>query len=67
MEKEITYKEFEDKVSEFWNTERHMYGSVYYPAMQALEYFQALKISNAQELYALYKHRKGALFHYAGD
>jgi hypothetical protein len=67
MDKEITYKEFCDEVSHWWNTEEYKYGSVQFAAKKAELVLRLRGITNAEELLEKYRKEKGDDFYYAGD
>ena len=67
MNKQITYEEFCQSVREWWNIEDYCYGSVQYPARKAADEFTKQGITNAEEMYDLYKAKSGPSFYYAGD
>ena len=65
--KEITFEEFSKAVSELWATEAYTYGSVQYPAAKVRDEFIAQGVTNAKEMYEIYRKAKGESFWYAGD
>jgi hypothetical protein len=62
-----TYQDFEALTDQLWSTDRHKYGSVQFPAKEALTTFEKEGVENAQELYDEYRKRQGGQFYYAGD
>lgn len=67
MEKKIDYTDFSAKVSELWRQDAHKYGSVQFPAREALEFYNEQGYTNAQEMYDAYRRNAGGMFTYAGD
>lgn len=67
MDKEITYKEFCQSVSDWWNKEEYTYGAVIFAATRAKQEFQKNGITNVNEQYEKFKQEKGESFYYAGD
>lgn len=58
---------FEKLVYELWGEDRHKYGSMQFPAREAMEQMKKEGVENAKELYDEFYKRNRNTFHYAGD
>jgi len=59
--------DFSKLVSSLWTEDRHKYGSMQFPAREAMEQMKKEGVENAQELYDEFYKNNRSTFHYAGD
>jgi hypothetical protein len=62
-----TIEDFAKLVNSLWCEDRHKYGSMQFPAREAMEQMKIEGVENAQELYDEFYKRNRSTFHYAGD